>query len=187
MLVGLGDNVVARTPACIGAAAMEDSADDGGRADLGPVEDCADHGGGGGLPVGTSDHHGVGFEPQQVCEQVASMNDGNPPSARGGGFWIAVTDGRRDDHDSGAAEMVFVVALEESQSKSLEAGGDVGGCQVRSRGLIAEIQEDLGEAAHTDPPHSDKMDSPSQTTDHVNATSPPRPAHLDPLRDLEVS
>ena len=63
VFVGFRDEVIARAPARVGSAAVQDAADDTGRADVGPVEKGADHRGGRRLSMCAPDGHRVRFQP----------------------------------------------------------------------------------------------------------------------------
>ncbi len=73
---------------------------------------------------------------------------------------IVRPDGRGGDDDVGVADMGGVVAAVDRGAQVVQTLGDVGGAEVRTADLIAQIEEDLGDPAHADAADPDEMDAP---------------------------
>ena len=72
---------------------------------------------------------------------------------------VVLLDSRRDHHDVRPDHVVCGVALVHLAAEAFEPVGGGGPLQVRSRHLVAEIDEHLRDAAHSDPADADEVDA----------------------------
>ncbi len=147
--VGLGDEVLGLADAGIGADGVNTAADDDRGVEPSGGEHGGDHRGGGGLAMHAGDGDAV-LEAHQFGEHFGTGDYRNVAGVGGGDFGVVACDGGTGDDDVSAGDVFGAMALEGERAECGEAMGDGRGLEVRAGNLIAEVQQDLGDAAHAD-------------------------------------
>ena len=76
-----------------------------------------------------------------------------------GDFGIVGGDGGTGDHDFGAGDVLGACAPRRCGAQRRQALRDGGGLQIGAGDLVAEVQQDLGNAAHADAADAYEMDA----------------------------
>jgi hypothetical protein len=158
-LVRLDDDPLAPPELGIGAERVELSAHHRRRVQAGMIEDGGDEGSSGGLAVRPGDRHRI-LQPHQLGEHFGAADDGYAPGPRRERLGIhRPPHGARGHHHVHVASHVFgaVPDLDDPAELS-EALGYLALLQVRAGHPIAEVQEELGDAAHPDASDPDEVD-----------------------------
>ena len=111
-----------------------------------------------GLSVGAPDRNRIGFETHQIGKQLAAVNHWCPALFRGNHLDIVLGHRFRYYDDLGLAHVRRLMPLVKPKPALDQPVRDCRRLQVRSRGFIAQIQQNLGQTAHADPADADKMD-----------------------------
>ena len=154
--VGLGDQVLRFAEAGVGAHGIHASADHDGGIEAAGGKHGGDHRGGGGLAVHAGDRDAV-LQAHQFGEHLGARNDGNVRGAGRGDFGIVGANRRADDNHFGAGDVVGAVAFEDDRAERGQTLGDRRGLQVGAGNLVAEVEQDLGNAAHADAADADEV------------------------------
>jgi hypothetical protein len=165
-LVRLDHHPVARAEAGIGAERVDDAAIDDGRVEAAGVEQGRDHRGRGGLAVGAGNGD-AGFQPHQFGQHLGTAHDRNAPSRERRRVRDCPSDGGRDHHNLGHAEILRGMADGDGRAAILQPLDRIALGGVRALHLVAEVQQNLGDAGHADAADADEMDG----TDVAGAVS----------------
>ena len=154
--VGLDHHPFAGAEPRIGAIGVDDAAIDHGGIEAAGVEQRRDHRCRRGLAVGAGDGDAA-FQPHQLGQHLGAAHHRQPLRARGDELRIVGLDGRGDDDDLGAVQILGRVADRDfhalvAQPLDVGAVGLIGALHA-----IAEIDQHLGDAAHADAADADEM------------------------------
>jgi len=96
-------------------------------------------------------HADTVLEPHQLGEHLRAVDNGNLTLPRLDDLRIARGDGAGAHHDAVVADVRGIVADEYLRTERRKTPRLLRLAQIRTRHLIAEIDEDLGNPAHADP------------------------------------
>ena len=146
-----------RAEARVGAVGVDDAAVDDGGVQLGGIEQRGDQRGGRGLAVGAADGDRP-FQAHQLAQHLGAAHDRQQAARAATSFGVVGLDGGGDDDDAGVGEVLGAVADLDGDAEAAQAldVGVVG--QVAAAHLVAEVVQDLGDAAHADAADADEMD-----------------------------
>ena len=101
------------------------------------------------------------FEAHQLSQHFGPRNDRNTERAGTHDFRVRIFDSRRDDHNIGIGmDVLWLVTIHNVRAVAFQAQRCFRFGQVRATDLIAEIEQDFGNAAHADSANTDKMNPP---------------------------
>ena len=146
-LIGLGNDVFARTKFGVGAGTVQTPADHVG----GIKPSCCKHRGGERRRRGLAVRTGNGNAPAQAHEfgkHHGARHHGNVGLARGLHFGVAFVHSRRNDKAVGPVNVFLAMPLVDRGTQMLQAFRDRALRQVRAAYRITEVQKDFGNAAH---------------------------------------
>ena len=159
-LVGLDHDPVALAHLGVGAVGVDDAAVDHRRVQRTGVQQGRDHGGRRRLAVGAADADRE-LQTHQLGQHLGAAHQRNAAFARHDQFRVRRLDRRGIDHRRDAlGHMGGVVADVDAGAQLLEPLGVGAGLGVRAGHLIADLQHDLGDAAHADAADADEVDRP---------------------------
>ncbi len=127
-----------------------------GRIQSGHVQNGRGHRGGGGFSVTSGDGDAV-FQTHQLSQHFAARDHGDGQSARFLDFRVLIVHGGADHDGLGARDVGRGVAFE---NPGAELGQTLGGgaeLHVRARDLVSQIEQHLGDSAHTDPADTNEV------------------------------
>ena len=156
-LVGLDHHPVAGAEPRIGAISVDDAAVDHGRVESGGVEQRRHQRGGRRLAVRAGDGDAA-LEAHELGEHFGAAHDRNASLARCCELRIVALDRGRDDDDRRAAEVGRVVADENRRAVLAQALHVGVVARVRTLHVVAEVDENLGDARHADAADADEVD-----------------------------
>ena len=87
---------------------------------------------------------------------------------RGDDLGVVGRDRRGDDDDVGVREVAGSVTAVDGRAHRREATGDLGVAQVGAGDLVAEVDQDLSDPAHTDAADADEVDVSVALTKHAS-------------------
>src|SRR5512133_293982 len=99
------------------------------------------------------------FEAHQLGEHLRPLDYGNMELVSAGDLGVFGGSRGTGNHDLGIADILGAMAFEDCGTESGKALRDRGTLQIRSRYLVAEVQQDLGDAAHADPADAYEMNT----------------------------
>uniref|UniRef100_A0A0N4Z3P8 LigA n=1 Tax=Parastrongyloides trichosuri TaxID=131310 RepID=A0A0N4Z3P8_PARTI len=180
-LVRLDHHPVAVADLGVGAIGVDDTAVDHRRVQRPGVQQGRDHRGRRRLAVGAADADRE-LQPHQLGQHLGPTDQRYAAFARHHQLGVRRLDRRGIDHRRDAlGHMGRVVADVDAGAQFLEPLGVGAGLGVRALHLIADLQHDLGDAAHADAADADEVDGPkgerngAKTTDHARLiAAPPR-------------
>ena len=178
-LIRLDHDPVAVPHLGVGAIGVDDAAVDHRRVQTGRIQQGRDHGGRCRLAVGAADRDGE-LQPHQFGQHLGPAHQGDATLARGLHLGIVGLDRRRIDHGRDAlADMGGVVADEDLGPQLLQPFGIGAGLGVRALNRIADLQHDLGDAAHAYAADADEMDGTEVERDGAKASDHPMRLAID--------
>ena len=154
--VGFGDQILRGAEPGVGAERIDAAADDDGGVEAAGGEDGSDHGGGGGFAVHAGDGDAV-FEAHELGQHLGALNDGNLAGVGFEHFRIDGADGGAGDDDGGSGDVAGVVAFIDGGAQVGQAVGDRAAAQIGAGDLHAQVEQDLGDAAHADAADADEV------------------------------
>lgn len=102
--------------------------------------------------------NGIWLQAHEIGEGFAALDHGCAAIACGNDLGIIVFYCCRDDQDRSIINLRRLMTFLKYKSVLLQAFGNFAGLQIGTRDVVAEIQQNLGEAAHTDAADTHKMD-----------------------------
>ena len=148
-LVGLGNQILRGAETGVRAERVDAAADDDGGIEAAGREHAGHHRGGGGLAVHAGDGDAV-LEPHEFGQHLRALDDGNLARVGFDDFRIGGADrGAGDDH-GGSGDVAGLVAFVDGGAQLRQAIGDRTAAQIGAGDLHAEVEQDLGDAAHAD-------------------------------------
>ena len=158
-LVGLGHEELALAELGIGAEAVDAAADDDGGIEPARPEHRGDERRRRGLAVGARDGDAV-LEPHELGEHLRPRDDGDAALARHLHLDVVGGDGGRVDDHVGALDVGGLMAGEDLGPQALEPLHRVVAPGVRAGDAIAQVEQDLGNAAHAHATDAHEVDLP---------------------------
>ena len=156
-LVGLDDDVVADAEARVGAGGVEPAADHEGRVEAGLGEHAGDEAGRRRLAVRAGDRDAL-LQAHQLGQHHGARHDRHAARARGDHLGVVGAHrGRRDDR-LGAGDVIGVVADRDADAERGERPRRRALALVGARDRVAEVVQDLGDAAHAGTADADEVD-----------------------------
>ena len=146
-LIGFGDEVVAAAQMGVGAVDIEPPPDDDRGVQTGRVEDGGRQGRGGGLAVRTGNGHALA-QAHQLGQHLGTGDDGDIAAARFHHFGVVLGDGRGFDQHLHVAHVLGRMAHGDAGPKTAQMLDHGRIAHVRARDVIAQVEQDLGDAAH---------------------------------------
>ncbi len=141
----------------VGPDRVQAAADDDRRVEAAGLEDEGRHGGRRRLAV-RAGHGDAVLHPHQLGQHLGPRDDRD--EARPGllDLDVVLADGRRDDDDVGALEVLGPVADGDLGAQALEPPRGLVLLEVGAGDLVAEVEQDLGDAVHARAADADHVD-----------------------------
>ena len=96
-------------------------------------------------------------KPHQLAKHLGAVHDRNEPLARGGDFGVVRFDCSRNHHDRGIGHIFGRLAADDLDALVAKAAHIGVFRAVASLHLIAELEQDFGDAAHADAADAGEM------------------------------
>ena len=155
-LVGLDNHPLAAAKAGIASPSGDDAAIDHRRIDAGAVQQGRHQRGGRRLAMCAGNGHRPA-KPHQLAKHFGAVHDWDEPLARGHDFGIVGLDRGRDHHDRGIGHILGGLAADDLDALVAKAAHIGVFRAVASLHLIAELEQDFGDAAHADAADAGEM------------------------------
>ncbi|MNH05259.1 hypothetical protein D3C79_645780 [compost metagenome] len=157
-LIRFGDQVTAAAQACIGAGAVEQTADDEGGIPVGLGIDARHQTGGGGLAMGAGDGDTV-TEAHQLGQHLGAAHHRDAQLTGGQQLGVVLLDGGRHHHHARLVHMLGAVAHEDVGTERGQSFGHRIARQIGAGDLIPLVGKHLGDPAHTGATDADKVNA----------------------------
>ncbi len=161
-LVCLGDHELTLPEPRVAAERSQPSADHRCRIQSRSFQHQRDHRRGRRLAVRPGDRNGEA-QPHELREHLGPGNHRHLPARRLDDLRVRRPHRRRDDHDVGVADVRGVVPHVDADAERPQPLGDRRSLRVRSTHHVAEIRQQLGDAAHPDAANPDEVHVPGLT------------------------
>ncbi len=155
-LVGLGNQIAARTQAGVDTAADEPPADDIGGIEPALGEQARDQTRRGGLAMGAGDGDAVA-ETHQLGEHLRPRHHRDVPIPGAHELRVVRIDGRRNDDHLAVLDVLGIVTDVDAHTEVLQTPGHGVGGEIRARHLKTERVQHLGDAAHAGAADADEV------------------------------
>ena len=170
VLVGLGHEELAAAEPGAGSPEVEAAADDDGRVEPRLGQEKPGHRGGRRLAVGPGDGDPLAH-PHQLAEELGPLDDRDLEAPRLGELGGVFRDGGRRDEEVVPVGVGRVVADRDPGAEAGEAAGRIALGAVAARDMVAEGEEDLGEARHAGAADADEVHAVGGAGDHARPPS----------------
>ncbi len=154
-LVGFSDEISPGAELRVAPGALEPAADHECRIEAALGEHRGDEARRRRLAMRAGDRDALA-ETHQLGQHFGARDDRHAHRLRGGQFRIVGGDRARDDDDVGALDLPCRMTDEDAHAHLRESRGDRICAQVRALHLVAEIDQDLGDAAHAGAADADR-------------------------------
>src|SRR5665647_1649840 len=156
-LVGLGDDEVPGSELGVGPDRVQAAADDDRRVEAAGLEDERGHGRRRRLAMGAG-HGNAVLHPHELGQHLGPGDDRDQALPGLDDFDVVLADGRRDDDDVGVLEVLGPVADGDLRAEAHEPACGVVLLEIGAGNLVAEVEQDLGDAVHAGPADADHVD-----------------------------
>ena len=156
--IRLDDHVIAASEPRVAAEGAQAAADHRRRIEARPLEHQRHHRRGRRLAVRAGDGDAVA-KAHQFREHLGARNHRNPAPPRLVHLGIPRLDRRRRHHDIRVADVRSVVPARDADAEAGEPRRHVRRPGIRAADLVAEVRQQLRDAAHADAADADKMDA----------------------------
>ena len=154
--VGFDNHPVAGAETSVGVVRIDDAAIDDRRIASRGFEQRADHRGRRRLAVRAGDGDGP-FEAHQLAQHLGAAHDGKQALARGLDFRVVGFDRRGNNDDARIAQIFGAMADRDFHPEFLQPAHVRAVGNVAALHLVAEVMQNLGDAAHADAADADEM------------------------------